>query len=402
MSELITHEPGSKPGWRDVPATVWALGFVSLFMDTSSELIHALLPLFLVDSLGVGVAAVGLIEGVAEATASVTKIFSGVLSDRIGKRKLLAAFGYSLSAASKPVFPLAASVGTVLAARFVDRVGKGIRGAPRDALIADVTPPDIRGTAYGLRQALDSVGAFAGPLFAVLLMAAYADRIRTVLWWAVVPAAVAVVLILFAIREPENVTPSSRRGWPIQREDLADLGHSYWAVVGTGVLFTMSRFSEAFLVLKGQASGLPLTLVPLVMVCMNVVYAAASTPIGALSDRLGRRSLLAIGMLVLAIADLVLAMTTGLGGLFFGAALWGLHMALSQGLLSALVADASPANLRATAFGLFNLVTGIVLLLASLLAGALWQISGPAVTFGVGGVFAAAATFAVLAFLQPG
>lgn len=283
MSRLITHEPGSKPGWRDVPATVWALGFVSLFMDTSSELIHALLPLFLVDSLGVGVAAVGLIEGVAEATASVTKIFSGVLSDRIGKRKLLAAFGYSLSAASKPVFPLAASVGTVLAARFVDRVGKGIRGAPRDALIADVTPPDIRGTAYGLRQALDSVGAFAGPLFAVLLMAAYADRIRTVLWWAVVPAAVAVVLILFAIREPENVTPSSRRGWPIQREDLADLGHSYWAVVGTGVLFTMSRFSEAFLVLKGQASGLPLTLVPLVMVCMNVVYAAASAPIGALS-----------------------------------------------------------------------------------------------------------------------
>lgn len=386
-----------KPSWRDVPGSVWALGFVSLFMDVSSELIHALLPLFLVNSLGVGVAAVGLIEGVAEATASVTKVFSGALSDRLGRRKLLAALGYGLGAASKPVFPLAGSAALVLAARFADRVGKGIRGAPRDALVADATPPELRGTAYGLQQALDSVGAFAGPLLAVALMAAYADRIRTVLWWAIPPAAASVFLVLLAVREPASLAPpSGRRAWPIRREDLAALGRGYWGVVGIGVLFTLARFSEAFLVLKGQEAGLPLTLVPLVMVCMNVVYAAASTPAGALSDRLGRRVLLAAGMLALAGADLVLAAVPGLTGLFVGAALWGLHMALSQGLLAALVADTAPGPLRGTAFGLFNLVTGLSLLLASVLAGALWQAAGPPATFAVSGVFAAIAAAALV------
>jgi MFS family permease len=392
----VSGPEGKAPGWRDVPRSVWALGFVSLFMDVSSELVHALLPLFLVDSLGVGVAAVGLIEGIAEATAAITKVFSGVLSDRIGKRKLLAAIGYGLGAASKPLFPLASSAALVLAARFVDRVGKGIRGAPRDALVADVTPQELRGAAYGLRQALDSVGAFAGPLLAVLLMAAYADRIRAVLWWAILPAAISVLLIVLAVGEPAHVAASGRAGPPIRREDLRALGRGYWAVVGIGVVFTMARFSEAFLVLKGQASGLPLTLVPLVMVCMNVVYAAASTPAGALSDRIGRRFLLAIGMIILAAADLTLAAFPGLIGLFVGAALWGLHMALSQGLLSALVADESPAVLRGTAFGLFNLVTGIVVLLASVLAGALWQAVGPAVTFAVGSVFAASAAIGLL------
>jgi MFS family permease len=390
-----------KSGLSAVPRTVWGLGFVSLFMDVSSELIHALLPLFLVDNLGVGVAAVGLIEGVAEATASVTKVFSGMLSDRTGKRRLLAAVGYGLSAASKPVFPLAGSAALVLAARFADRVGKGIRGAPRDALVADVTPPELHGTAYGLRQALDSVGAFAGPLLAVLLMAVYSDRIRAVLWWAVLPAVVSVMLILFAVREPVGVTPSGKRGWPIRRADLAALGRSYWAVAGIGVVFTLARFSEAFLVLKGQDAGLPLTLVPLVMVCMNLVYAATSTPAGALSDRLGRRGLLAGGMAVLTLADLVLALVPGVLGLFVGAALWGLHMALSQGLLTAMVADTAPGALRGTAFGLFNLVTGVAQLMASVIAGVLWQALGPAMTFTAGALFALATLAGLLAGAGP-
>ncbi|HQT78651.1 MAG TPA: MFS transporter [Rhodopila sp.] len=392
----VPRPASQHPSVRDVPRTVWALGFVSLFMDVSSELIHALLPLFLVDTLGVSMAAVGLIEGVAEATASITKVFSGVLSDRIGKRKLLAVIGYGLGAASKPVFPLAGSAAAVLAARFVDRVGKGIRGAPRDAMVADVTAPELRGTAYGLRQALDSVGAFAGPLLAVVLMAAYADRIRAVLWWAVVPAAISVLLIVFAVREPAGTAPA-RRQVPLRRRDLKALGRDYWMVVGIGVLFTMARFSEAFLVLKGQASGLSLTLVPLVMVCMNAVYATAATPVGALSDRIGRRGLLAAGMVVLALADVVLATGPGLVWLFAGASLWGLHMALSQGLLSALVADAAAPNVRGTAFGVFNLVTGVMLLLASVVAGALWQAVGPATTFGAGAAFAVVVALLLLA-----
>jgi MFS family permease len=392
----LSDATAQRPGWRDVPGAVWALGFVSLFMDVASELVHALLPLLLVDRLGVGVATVGLIEGIAEATGTTTKVFSGVVSDRLGRRKLLAVIGYGLGALSKPLFPLAGSAGLVLAARFIDRVGKGIRGAPRDALIADVTPPAVRGAAYGLRQALDSVGAFAGPLLAVLLMAVFADRIRLALWWAVLPAAISVGLVVFAVSEPAGRAPDGRHGAPIRRQDLAGLGRGYWAVVGLGVLFTMARFSEAFLILKGQAAGLPLTLVPLVMVAMNVVYAAASAPAGALSDRIGRHGLLAAGMGVLALADLVLATVSGLGGLFAGTALWGLHMALSQGLLSALVADSAPEALRGTAFGVFNLATGGTLLLASMLAGVLWQAGGPDAPFAVGGALALAATLAAL------
>ncbi len=386
----------ARPSWRAIPATVWALGFVSLFMDISSELIHALLPLFLVDRLGASLLAVGLIEGVAEATAAITKVFSGALSDWLGRRKLLAALGYGLGALSKPLFPLAGSAALVLAARFADRVGKGIRGAPRDALVADVTPQALRGSAYGLRQSLDSVGAFVGPLLAVLLMAVYADHIRVALWWAVIPAAVSVALILVAVREPATVGPLRRRGWPIRRAELRAMPAGYWAVVAIGVLFSFARFSEGFLILKGQAAGLRLTLVPLVLVAMNVVYAAASTPAGTLSDRLGRRGLLAAGMLVLALADLVLAAAPGLPGLFVGAGLWGLHMALSQGLLAALVANSAPPALRGTAFGVFNLATGVVLLAASLLAGALWQSVGPAATFGAGAGLALLAALALL------
>ncbi|HET8997450.1 MAG TPA: MFS transporter [Acetobacteraceae bacterium] len=399
MRQSASDAPQSASHIRGIPSTVWALGFVSLFMDVSSELIHALLPLFLVDRLGTTLLTVGLIEGVAEATAAITKVFSGAVSDWLGRRKLLALFGYGLSALSRPLFPLADSAGMVLAARFIDRLGKGIRGAPRDALVADVTPPEQRGAAYGLRQALDSVGAFLGPLLAVLLMTAYADHIRAVLWWAMIPAWISVLLIVFAVREP-GTCGTQRKGVPIRRPDVAALPRGYWIAVLIGVLFTLARFSEGFLILKGQHAGLTITLVPLVLVGMNFVYAAASLPVGKLSDRLGRRGLLALGMLVLAGADFVLAAVPGLIGLFSGVALWGLHMALSQGLLAALVADTAPPALRGTAFGVFNLATGVVLLLASLLAGALWQAIGPDATFAAGAGFALAAAIGLLLMLS--
>ena len=374
--------------WRDVPASVWTLGFVSLLMDISSELIHSLLPVFLVTVIGASTVAVGLIEGIGEATAAVAKVFSGVLSDRVGKRKLLVGIGYGLSAITKPVFPLASTVWEVLAARFVDRIGKGVRDAPRDALIADITPPAIRGAGYGIRQALDTVGGFAGPLLAVALMALYANDFRAVFWWALVPAALSVLVIVIGVREPNGIKGmAKRRDWPIHKKDLRRLSPSFWIVIAIGVVFTLARFSEAFLVLKAQAEGLALALLPLVYVGMNLVFAMTATPAGILSDKIGRVKLLLCGLGVLIVADLTLAFVPGLGGVFVGVGLWGLYLGLSQGLLSALVADTAPEDLRGTAFGLFNLLTGGALLIASVLAGWLWQAFGPTATFLAGSVF---------------
>ena len=384
--------------WRDVPRSVVVLGLVSLLMDTSSELIHGLLPAFMITVLGASPVAVGLIEGIAEATAAITKIFSGALSDRIGKRKLLVGIGYGLAALTKPIFPLAGTTSEILAARFLDRIGKGIRGAPRDALIADVTPPAIRGASYGLRQALDTIGAFAGPLLAVVLMELYASNFRLVFWWALVPAAAAVVLLVFGVREPDDVKAIPAKGhWPIRKADLKRMSSAYWIVVATGAVFALARFSEAFLVLKAQADGLALALLPLVYVGMNGVYALVAAPAGILSDRIGRESVLLGGLAALTCADLVLAFVPGLAGTIAGVGLWGLYLGLSQGLLSALVADTAPADLRGTGFGLFNLVTGIALLAASALAGWLWSAFGPVATFGAGAVLSGL-TILIMAF----
>ena len=374
--------------WRDVPRSVVALGLVSLLMDISSELIHALLPVFMITALGASTVAVGLIEGIAEATAAITKIFSGALSDRIGKRKLLVGIGYGLAALTKPIFPLAGTTSEILAARFLDRIGKGIREAPRDALIADITPPAIRGASYGLRQALDTVGAFTGPLLAVGLMALYADNFRAVFWWALLPAGLAVLLLLFGVREPDDVKATPAQGrWPIRTAELRRMSSAYWIVVATGAMFALARFSEAFLILKAQADGLALTLLPLVYVWMNVVYASVAAPAGILSDKIGRRTMLLGALAVLTTADLVLGFVPGLVGTILGVGLWGLYLGLSQGLLSALVADTAPDDLRGTAFGLFNLVTGVALLVASTLAGWLWSAFGPTATFAAGAAF---------------
>ncbi|OGB28490.1 MAG: MFS transporter [Burkholderiales bacterium RIFCSPHIGHO2_02_FULL_66_10] len=376
-----------------LPTAIWVLGFVSLLMDISSEMVHSLLPLFMVGTLGASALVVGLIEGLAEATALIVKVFSGVLSDWWGKRKWLAVFGYALGALTKPLFALAPGIGTVLTARLLDRLGKGVRGAPRDALVADIAPPDMRGAAFGLRQSLDTVGAFLGPLLAVGLMLLWANDFRAVFWVAVVPGLLAVALLMLGVREPDRPA-GQRRGNPIRRENLRRLGSAYWWVVGLGAVFTLARFSEAFLVLRAAQSGVPVALVPLVMVAMNLVYAASAYPFGRLSDRMDHRTLLALGLavliaadLVLIAADLVLAANAHWTTLLAGVVLWGLHMGMTQGLLATMVADTAPADLRGTAFGFFNLVSGVALLLSSAIAGLLWDQLGASFTFYAGAAF---------------
>ena len=389
-----------RAAWRTLPAGIWVLGFGSLFMDLSSELIHSVLPVFRVSGLGASMLTVGLIEGVAEGTAAVVKVFSGALSDALGKRKILLVLGYGLAACTKPAFPLASSVGWVLAARFVDRVGKGIRGAPRDALIADITPPLLRGAAYGLRQALDSVGAVAGPLAALGLILWFAGDLRAVMWVATVPAFITVILLIACVREPGPTrAPGKRNG--LSWRDAARLPASFWLVVLLGAVFTLARFSEAFLILRAQDVGLALGYLPLVMVVMNVLYAGAAFPAGAWSDHADPRIVMSVGLALLVAADLVMAAATAPWHVLTGATLWGLHMAFTQGLLSKLVADHSPADLRGTAFGLFHLALGVALLLASVVAGLLWSAFGPAWTFLAGAAFALIATVGLLAFTWP-
>lgn len=381
---------------RQIPKGVWVLGFVSMLMDISSEMVHSLLPLFMVTVLGTSAFTVGLIEGLAESTALIVKVFSGVLSDYLRRRKLLAVCGYALGALSKPMFAVATSTGLVVTARLLDRVGKGIRGAPRDALVADITPAHLRGTAFGLRQSLDTVGAFLGPLLAVGLMLLWANDFRAVFWVALVPGLLAVALLVVGIREPEAVHTGPRSN-PVSRRNLQRLGRAYWWTVLVGSVFTLARFSEAFLVLRAHQSGVALALVPLVMVAMNLVYAASAYPFGKLSDRVSHGKLLVAGLLVLACADLVLASSTHWGALLAGIALWGLHMGITQGLLATMVADAAPADLRGTAYGFFNLMCGLAMLVASGLAGWLWDRHGAAYTFYAGALLCALALLCLAA-----
>ena len=373
-----------------IPRGIWVLGFVSMLMDISSEMIHSLLPLFMVTVLGTSVFVVGLIEGLAEATALIVKVFSGTLSDYLGKRKGLAVAGYALGALTKPLFAIASGTSLVITARLLDRAGKGIRGAPRDALVADLAPTHLRGAAFGLRQSLDTVGAFVGPLLAVGLMLLWANDFRAVFWVAVIPGALAVALLQFGVHEPAR-PEATRRSNPISRASLARLPTRYWGVVLTGAIFTLARFSEAFLVLRAQQVGVPLAIVPLVMVAMNLVYAASAYPFGKLSDRIDHRKLLAAGLAVLIAADLVLASSQYWMALLAGVALWGLHMGMTQGLLAAMVADAAPTDLRGTAYGFFNLISGIALLIASAVAGFLWDWLGASFTFYAGAGFSVVA-----------
>jgi len=380
-----------------LPRAIWILGFVSMLMDISSEMIHGLLPVYLTTVMLASPLTVGIIEGIAEATAAITKLFSGALSDRLQNRKTLTALGYGLAAATKPIFPLASTVGWVVVARFIDRLGKGIREAPRDALITDLTPAGSRGASFGLRQALDTVGAFVGPLLAIGLMWLTANHFTTVFWLAVIPAACAVGLIMFAVREPAHRNDAPNAPPSLRGADLRQLDAAYWRLIAIAALFSLARFSEAFLLLRASALGLPPALTPAALVIMNVAYAASAYPLGAISDRTDRSIILGIGLVVLAAADLLLALTTGWIGLVVGIMLWGIHLGCTQGLLSALVADAAPERLRGTAFGAFYLVTGTALLCASFLAGLIWDRAGPAATFATGAALACLTLVVLLA-----
>lgn len=386
--------------WRALPGEIWALGFVSLFMDVSSELVHSLLPVFLVSTLGASMVTVGVIEGVAEATAAITKVFSGALSDYIGRRKPLVVCGYALAAFTKPVFPLAISMGWVFGARFVDRIGKGIRDAPRDALVADVIPSNQRGAAYGLRQALDSVGALLGPLVALAFMALFANEIRAVMWVATVPALIAVALLLLFVPEPTRTEGGRTPRRPLKFADVKQLQWRYWLVVLVGVVFTLARFSDAFLVLRARDVGLELRYIPLIMIVMNVFYAGAAYPAGAVADYMSPRILLFGGLVLLIGADFVLAFAVSPLFAFTGAALWGLHMAFTQGLMSKLIADTAPAELRGTGFGVFNLVSGGALFVASALAGALWNGFGASAPFLAGAALAVVTAIGMVTFVR--
>ncbi len=393
---MINAEP--KRGLAAVPRGVWVLGLVSMCMDLSSELVHSLLPLYMATALGASVFVIGIIEGAAEALALIVKLFSGVISDVFRKRKPLVLFGYGLAALSKFAFPLAPSLGWIVGARFADRVGKGIRGAPRDALIADITPADVRGRSFGLRQALDTVGAIGGPLLALAAMAYFASNFHAAFWIAVVPAMLAVALIVFGVDEPERVPEPVARKPRLRMADVRRLPRNFVFIVAIAGVLTLARFSEAFLVLRAQNVGFADAMAPLVMVAMSIVYAATSYPAGAAADRGHGARLLSFGLLALLVSDIVLAQAAGPAMVLAGAALWGLHMGLTQGLLSALVAAAAPADLRGTAFGVFNLVCGVALLIASGLAGWLWDAFGPRFTFYAGAVFTVIAWIGFMRF----
>lgn len=360
-----------------------------MFMDISSEMIHALFPIYLVSVLGASMLTVGFIEGIAEATAMITKVFSGALSDWLGKRKLLAVIGYGLAAFTKPVFPLATSIGWFVGARFVDRIGKGIRGAPRDALVADIAPKHLRGASFGLRQSLDTIGACVGPLIAIGLMLLTADNFKLVFWIAVIPAFIALGLMVYGVEEPARKAASEASKPRLHWRDAKLFSGAFWVVVGIAAIFTLARFSEAFLILKAQNVGLPIAFVPAVMVVMNIIYALSSYPAGSLSDRIGRNSILLVGFAMLIVADLILAFAATIPAVLLGVVFWGLHMGLTQGLLATLVADTAPETLRGTAFGLFNLASGVAMLIASVIAGGLWDAYGPRFTFLAGAGFTA-------------
>lgn len=393
---MSSESPRTGAERSGIPRTIWALGFVSLFMDLSSEMVHSLLPVFMVTTLGASALTVGVIEGVAESTAMLIKVFSGAISDFMGRRKGLLLLGYGVAALSKPLFPLAHSVEVVFTARFLDRIGKGIRGAPRDALVADVSPPSIRGACFGLRQSMDTVGAVLGPAMAIVLMLWLAD-IQLVLWFAVIPAIVAVALIFVGVKEPTPVSRERTFRSPIHWRVLPGFSRGYWWVVVIGGVFTLARFSEAFLVLRAQQTGLSVAWVPLVMVVMAIFYALSAYPAGWLSDRISRTKLLCMGMGLLILADLVLAGSGSIITMMLGVALWGLHMGFSQGILASLVADTAPMDLKGTAFGIFNLVSGVCMLIASVLAGAIWQGMGSVNTFLAGALLAATALFLLIA-----
>lgn len=388
---------------KKIPKSVWALGFVSLFMDVSSELIHSLLPIFLVSSMGASLTFVGLVEGVGESTALIVKIFSGSLSDLLQRRKIFVVTGYTLSALTKPLFPLAASLSMVFTARILDRIGKGIRDAPRDALISDLVSEDNRGASFGLRQTLDTIGAIVGPLLAIVLMIWFASNIRLVFWVAVIPATIAVVLVMFTIAESKDVKVAAKNPKiTLYVKGIESIGYRYWILIAIGAFLTLARFSEAFLVLKTKAVGMPLNWIPIIMIIMNIAFVFSALPSGIISDISGRSRILIIGILLLGLSCLLLAQAADPFMTILGVILWGLHMGLTQGLLSAMVADVTPIALRGFGYGMFYFVCGITTLLSSVLAGIVGDQFGMNMIFYVGAGFSIMTLILLLVTYQIG
>jgi len=373
---------------KKIPKSIWTLGIVSLFMDISSEIIHSLLPIFMVSILGSSIIAIGIVEGISEATFLLIRIFSGVLSDYLGKRKIISVIGYGISALSKPLFPLANSVSLILIARFFDRLGKGVRESPRDALIGDIAPKSIRGACFGLRQSLDTIGALIGPIVAILGLLIFSNNIRAILWVSVIPAILSVVIFIVGIHDVEHKYTEDEKTFIFKFKNIFKIGTEYWQIVLIGGLLNLARFSDAFLILKAYELGLPITYVPLVMVLMNCFYAVSSYPAGILSDNINRKFILIIGIVFLIIADLVLAFTDSTWMLALGVGFWGMHMAFTKGILDAMVTDTASIRLLGSAYGIFNFVCGIAVLFASIISGVLWQVYGPFYSFSVGAFLA--------------
>ncbi len=388
------------PQAAPLPATVWILGIASLLNDVSTEIIHSVLPLYMVTALGASFIAVGLLEGTAEALASVLKVGAGGLSDLLGKRKALVVSGYALSTLVKGCYALAGDMTMVMIARLGDRVGKGIRVGPRDALVADSTSPEQRGAAYGLRQSLDTVGAVIGPGLSFVLLSLWHMDYKNIFAIAIVPGIIAVLLLLIGVREPEK-RESKSDDKKLHKDLLKRLSPAYWSLVVVSFLFNLGNSSDAFILLKGKEAGLALGMVPLMLVVMNVFYAACAYPAGKLSDKLGRVAMLRVGLLFYALVYLGFAFCNTQWQVWTLMALYGVQLGLTQGTLLALVSDVTDADTRGTAFGMISLVTGLALLPASLIAGFLWQNVGSWATFGAGTVCSVVALIVFSIWYRP-
>jgi MFS family permease len=373
-------------GWP-LSRNVWVAGWVSFFMDVSSEMVYPLVPLFLSSTLGVSKSVVGLIEGIAEATASLLKLFSGVIADRFGKNKLLMGFGYGISTASRPILALASGWGMVFLARFTDRAGKGIRTAPRDAIIAASTPPGQLGLAFGFHRALDTAGAVVGPAVALAILAVWAADFRLVFWLSVVPGVLAVALIVWFIEADGRVRPAQAAlAWSLRGFD--DRFWEFLLVIG---LFSLGNSSNAFLILKAEQVGTSPAWISGIYVGYNALYALMSVPGGLLADRVGMRRMIIVGLGLFAAvyAGIALASTPQqIAALFL---CYGIYMGLTEGVQRAYLATLAPKERTATAFGLYHMVVGIAILPASLFAGVLWDTVGPAAPFLFGAGMAALA-----------
>ncbi|MFZ5862617.1 MAG: MFS transporter [Nitrospirota bacterium] len=389
----------SRRSMFSLPRTVVMLGVVSLLTDASSEMIYPLLPLFLATTLGAGAAFIGLIEGVAESTASLLKFASGWWSDRLGKRKALVVAGYTVSACARPLVALAGAGWHVLAIRFTDRVGKGLRSAPRDALLAASTPPGSWGNAFGFHRAMDHTGAIIGPLIAMALLAWGLTDLRVLFALAAIPGLLAVAVLVFAVRDDTTVARSVPAAQPI-RLSLAPFSPRFKTVLAVITLFTLGNSSDAFLLLKAHAVGINAAWIPLLWILLHITKAASSTPAGALSDRIGRPRLILAGWMTYAAVYAGFGVADSAWQVWVLFAVYGLFFGLTEGVEKAYVADLAPAEHRGTAYGLYHAAVGMAALPASLLMGLVWEHVSPVAAFGLGAGLALLASALFLVVLR--